>query len=71
MLAKGSAKSLELNHMTFLAHILGVTHLQVHYLSRLFAPNTPVKLGQLEGVPLDPVTLDGGFWKVAKLAKTK
>lgn len=57
--------------MTFLAHIPGVTHLQVHYLSRLFAPNTPVKLGQLEGVPLDPVTLDGGFWKVAKLAKTK
>ena len=86
MLAKGSAKSLELNHIareialdqalqlyrvTFLVHIPGVTNLEADYLSRLFAPNTPVKPGQLEGVTLSPVNLREGFWKVAKLAKTK
>ena len=82
MLSKGRAKSPELNFiarevaldqalqvysLTFLEHIPGVTNLEADFLSRVFAPKTPVKPGQLEGVPLSPFKLGEGFWKVTKL----
>ena len=86
MIAKGRAKSLELNvvareialdqafqeyGLTILTHIPGVTNLEADYLSRLFSPKPPVKPGQLEGVPLTPVQHGAGFWKVVKLTNNR
>jgi hypothetical protein len=83
MLSKGRAKSPELNviarevaldqallvyRLTFLEHIPGVTNLEADFLSRVFAPQVPVKPRQLEGVPLAPFEIGAGFWKVTKLA---
>ena len=82
MLSKGRAKSPELNFiarevaldqalqvysLTFLEHIPGVTNLEADFLSRVFAPKTPEKPGQLEGVPSSPFKIGESFWKVAKL----
>ena len=82
VLAKGRAKSLELNviarevaldqalqqyRLTLLEHIPGVTNLEADYLSRIHSPHPPAMPEQLKRAALTPVKFGEGFWRVVKL----
>lgn len=82
MLAKGKAKSqdlnklareyaldqaLELYRLTWLDHIPGLTNLEADALSRLFCPKPAVMPAHLKDVVKSSVDLGANFWKVGRL----